>query len=128
MAAIPAGRFCWVDLAATDAARATEFYTGLFGWGAATQAANGGTFVRFTHLGRDVGSLYQLNAAAREANVASHWTPYFRVKDALATSELACALGGSVPVRPFTVDGMARIAVIADPVGATFGIWEGSGG
>jgi predicted enzyme related to lactoylglutathione lyase len=125
MERFPAGQFCWVDLAATDASRASDFYTGLFGWGASTQAANGGTFVRFTHLGRDVGSLYQLDARARNAGAMSHWTPYFRVKDALATGELASALGGEVVVRPFTVEGMARIALIADPVGAAFGLWEG---
>ena len=45
----PAGEFCWVDLAATDAARATDFYGNLFGWGASPQRANGGTFVRLTH-------------------------------------------------------------------------------
>jgi len=27
-------------------------------------------------------------------------------------------------VAPFDVEGVARIAVIVDPVGASFGIWE----
>ena len=124
MASAPAGQFCWVDLAATDAKRAMDFYAGLFGWGASLHAANGGTLVRLTQDGHDVGSLYQLSAAAREAGVGSHWTPYVRVDDAQGASERVRALGGSVAVEPFVVDGMARVALLVDPDGAAFGIWE----
>ena len=124
MAHAPAGRVCWVDLAATDAPRAIEFYTGLFGWGARAEAANGGTFVRLEHDGEDLGSLYQLRRAARDAGVPSHWTPYVRVGDVNEACTRAMELGGSVAVEPFAVDGVARIALIVDPVGASFGIWE----
>lgn len=124
MAAAPTGRFCWMDLAATDAARAIEFYRGLFGWSARSQPANGGTFFRMSHAGRDVGSLYQLNRSMQEAGVVSHWTPYVRVEDADAASRRAATLGGVVAVEPFAVDAMARIALIVDPVGSTFGLWE----
>ena len=68
MARVPAGRFCWVDLAAADATRAVGFYTELFGWSARSQAANGGTFLRLAHGGRVIGSLYQMRRAEREAD------------------------------------------------------------
>ena len=116
-----AGRFCWVDLAATDASRAAGFYGELFGWSALEQPANGGTFVRLAHEGRDVGSLYQMRP---DAQLVSHWTPYVRVDDIDAASRRVAALGGHVVVAPFLVDGMARIALAVDPVGATFGLWE----
>ena len=119
---IAVGHFCWVDLAATDASRAVDFYGRLFGWRAQSQAANGGSFVRLSHGARDVGSLYQLKAA-----VPSHWTPYVRVDDAWAACLRAVELGGSIAVEPFEVDGMARIAIIVDPVGATFGLWADPG-
>jgi uncharacterized protein len=124
MAAAPAGQFCWVDLAATDAPRAIEFYTGLFGWTGISQAANGGTFVRLERAGHAVASLYQLSRSACDAGVASHWTPYVRVKDVEAACNQALALGGSVAVAPFAVVGVASIALIVDPVGASFGIWQ----
>lgn len=124
MAPAPVGRFCWVDLAATDASRAVDFYTGLFGWSARVQPANGGTFVGLAYKGRDLGSLYQMNQSACEAGVPSHWTPYVRVADVRSASRRARELGGSVAVEPFAVDGMARIAIIVDAVGATLGIWE----
>lgn len=120
----PAGRFCWVDLAATDASRAIEFYAGLFGWSAHATAANGGTFVRLAGDGEDVGSLYQMRPQARDAGVPSHWTPYVRVEDAQAACEKAVALGGTVAVAPFEVDAVARIALVVDPGGASFGLWE----
>jgi len=124
MGRAPAGQFCWVDLAATDASRALDFYTELFGWRAAVQPANGGSFVRLSQAGRDVGSLYPLKRSALHAGVPSHWTPYVRVDDADAASLRASELGARVAVEPFVVDGMARIALLVDPVGAAFGIWE----
>ena len=120
----PAGRFCWVDLAAADAARAAEFYTGLFGWSVRSQAANGGTFVRLAHAGRDIGSLYQMRQAERDAGIASRWTPYVQVDDVAAASRRAAMLGASIAVEPFSVEGVARIALIVDPVGAELGLWE----
>jgi len=124
MAREPAGRFCWLDLAATDAPRAIEFYAGLFGWNAREQRANGGTFVRLAHGGRDVGSLYPMSESALAKGARSHWTPYVRVPDAKEACERARRLGGSVAVEPFEVDGMARIALVVDPIGAPFGLWE----
>ena len=124
----PAGHFCWLDLAASDPARAIEFYGELFGWRARTQQANGGTFVRLSREGRDVGSLYAMAPAARSAGVVSHWTPYVRVSDVQAARRRARDLGGSVLVDPFEVDGIARIALIADPGGAAFGLWEDASG
>ncbi len=124
MAREPAGRFCWLDLAATDAPQAIEFYGGLFGWSARHQYANGGTFVRLVHEGLDVGSLYPMRESQRAAGIASHWTPYVRVGDAQAATRRARELGATVLVDPFMVDGVARIALIADPGGAAFGLWE----
>jgi len=124
MARAPAGRFCWVDLAAADATRAAGFYTGLFGWSARSQAANGGEFVRLANAGHDIGSLYQMRPAEREAGIPSHWTPYVRVDDVAAASRRAAQLGAAIAVEPFCVEGVARIALIVDPVGAELGLWE----
>jgi predicted enzyme related to lactoylglutathione lyase len=124
MAREPAGRFCWLDLAATDAPRAIEFYAGLFGWNAREQRANGGRFVRLAHGGHDVGSLYPLSESALAKGAHSHWTPYVRVRDVAESCALARRLGGSVPVESFEVDAIARIALVVDPGGAPFGLWE----
>ena len=44
----PIGEFCWLDLAATDASRAKNFYHAMFGWNAVDCAANGGYFTRLS--------------------------------------------------------------------------------
>jgi predicted enzyme related to lactoylglutathione lyase len=119
-----AGRFCWVDLAATDAARAKAFYSQLFGWTSREQPANGGSFIRMRRSGQDVGSLYQLSRDHLDRGVPSHWTPYIRVDDVGDAAWRATTFDGKVIVRPFEVSGVARIALIQDSVGAHFGLWE----
>jgi predicted enzyme related to lactoylglutathione lyase len=118
------GQFCWIDLAATDAARAQAFYGQMFGWESREQAANGGRFTRLQSSGRDVGSLYQLARAHLDRGVPSHWTPYVRVDDVDDAARRAADCGGRTLVRPFVVSGIARIALISDSVGAHLGLWQ----
>lgn len=121
---VDTGRFCWVDLAATDADSAKSFYEELFGWTAHEQPANGGSFTRLRMSDRDVGSIYQLRDALLEHGIPSHWTPYVQVSDVNETVRRATALGGTVIAQPFAVSGIARIALILDSVGALIGLWE----
>ena len=117
-------RFCWVDLATTDAARASAFYRDVFGWTSREQPANGGSFTRLRHADRDVGSLYQLSRAQIAQGVPSHWTPYVGVRDIDDAVRRAVTAGGKLMVRPFLVSGVTRIALIADAAGAHLGLWE----
>lgn len=119
------GRFCWLDLAASDAERARVFYAGLFGWSAYDREANGGVFTRLRLGERNIGSLYQLQRAHLERGVPSHWTPYVQVVDVVATVRRAAMAGAQVLVPPLRIDGLARIAIIVDPVGAHVGLWQG---
>jgi predicted enzyme related to lactoylglutathione lyase len=121
---VDTGRFCWVDLAATDAGSAKEFYENLFGWTSHEQPANGGSFTRLRMSDQDVGSIYQLRDALLEHGIPSHWTPYVRVHNVNNTVRRATALGGTVIAQPFVVSGIARIALILDSVGALIGLWE----
>ena len=120
------GEFCWADLAANDAVRASAFYRDVFGWTARDQAANGGVFTRLQSKGRDIGSLYQLSRNHLDSGVPSHWTAYVRVDDIDATVQRAVSCGGAIIIKPFAVSGVARIALIADAVGAHIGLWESS--
>lgn len=101
-----------------------SFYGHLFGWTSHEQRANGGVFMRLRLKEKDVGSLYQMQAAQRMRGMPSHWTPYVRVGDVDETVRRAESLGGQVIVRPFLVDGVARIALVLDAVGAQIGLWE----
>ena len=118
------GRFCWVDLAASDAASAKSFYSELLGWTSQDREANGGVFTCLRSGDAEIGSLYQLKRSHVERGVPSHWTPYVHVADMENTVSRAEALGGKVVVQPFTVQGVARIALILDTVGALVGLWQ----
>jgi hypothetical protein len=117
-------RFCWLDLAAADTRGAADFYAGMFGWQARRQAANGGEFLRFTHDGEAIGSLYQLGKRQLADGVPSHWTPYVGVADIDQATARVAGLGGQVAVQPFSVDGVARVSLLVDSVGALIGLWE----
>jgi predicted enzyme related to lactoylglutathione lyase len=121
------GRFCWLDLAASDAGRARSFYGDLFGWAARERRANGGVFISLSRDGAEVASLYQLSRAHLARGVPSHWTPYVRVEDVDAMTRRAVALGGQTVVQPFDVPAVARIALVLDSVGALVGLWESAG-
>ncbi|HKJ51137.1 MAG TPA: VOC family protein [Gammaproteobacteria bacterium] len=118
------GRFCWVDLAAADARGAADFYRGLFGWQTRRQRANGGEFLHFMAGGEPVASLYQLGSRQIAAGVPSHWTPYIAVSDIDESASNVETLGGRVVVKPFSVDGIARIGLVTDSAGALVGLWE----
>lgn len=120
----PAGRFCWLDLAATDAGRSRDFYGALFGWGASEHAVNGGSYLRLHLDGEDVASMYQLKQIYLERGVPSHWTPYVRVQDVDQAAQRTAALGGKVIVNPFQLDGIARMALILDSSGAHMGLMQ----
>jgi predicted enzyme related to lactoylglutathione lyase len=119
-----AGRFCWLDLAATDADSAKSFYGKLFGWTSHEQAANGGSFTRLQLSNEDIGSVYQLRKALLDNGISSHWTPYIRVDNVKDAAQRAALLGGTIIVDPFVISGIARIALILDSVGAVVGLWE----
>jgi predicted enzyme related to lactoylglutathione lyase len=119
-----AGKFCWLDLAASDASSAKTFYRNLFGWTSHELPANGGGFTRLRLSDHDVGSIYQLGETLLDNGMTSHWTPYVRVNDIECAAGRATQFGGKVVVDPFLVSDVARIALILDSVGAVVGLWE----
>ncbi|MFO1327859.1 MAG: VOC family protein [Rubrivivax sp.] len=118
------GRFCWLDLAATDAARARRFYADAFGWRCADQPANGGIVTRLRCGDDDMGTLYELSRRQQALGVPSHWTPYIGVADLDALLQRLPALGGRVVVPPVSIDALARVALVEDAVGALLGLWQ----
>lgn len=118
------GTFCWLDLAATNAASAKLFYRQVFGWSSSEQRANGGSFTQLRLPDQTVASLYQLRREHLENGIQSHWTPYVQVDDVADAASRAVCFGGTVIINPFLVSGVARIALLLDSVGAQIGLWE----
>lgn len=115
----------WVDLQTTDQAAAKQFYSGLFGWDFDDQpidAANGVYYSIATLNGLDVGAIAPPDATA--VGVPPHWNSYVSVDDVDAVAAAVAPAGGTVIAPPFDVMDAGRMAVLQDPTGAVFQVWE----
>jgi hypothetical protein len=111
------GRFCWNELATTNVAAATKFYSGLLGW--KTHAFGKGMDYTQFKKGRDmVGGMLK----CPKPGIPAHWVPYAIVDNVDATAKKSARLKGKVLVAPFDIPDVGRIAVLRDPQGAVIGI------
>lgn len=119
------GTFSWVDLATTDARAARQFYTGLFEWSFEDLPMGEGNFyTMLKHKGKEVAALYEQVPEQRSQGVPPHWLSYVTVSDADESANKAKALGGNVLMEPFDVMESGRMALVQDPTGATFAMWQ----
>jgi uncharacterized protein len=117
------GTFCWIELATTDGPAAKKFYGELFGWEANDSPVGPDMVYTMLRLnGKDVGALYEKGEMTK--NVPTHWASYISVTNADETAAKAKSLGGTIVQEPFDVMDVGRMAVIADPTGAHFCIWQ----
>jgi predicted enzyme related to lactoylglutathione lyase len=119
------GTFCWTDLTTTDQEAAKAFYGGLFGWEAEDMPVGDGAFYSMQRLrGKDVAAISPQPPMQRDAGVPPTWNSYVSVESADAAAERAKELGATVHAPAFDVLEAGRMAVIQDPQGAFFFVWE----
>lgn len=119
------GSFCWVELGTTNASAAKTFYNALFGWQSQDMPMGPDQFYTMLDLGgKTVGALYNLDKNMQQMGIPPHWMLYIAVGNADEASAKAKALGATVMKEPFDVFDAGRMAVIRDPAGATFCIWQ----
>jgi len=119
------GSFCWVELGTTNASAAKTFYNALFGWQSQDMPMGPDQFYTMLNLGgKTVGALYNLDKNMLQMGIPPHWMLYIAVSNADEAAAKAKALGATVMKEPFDVFGAGRMAVIRDPAGATFCIWQ----
>ena len=124
----PPGAFSWVDLSTSDPAAAKQFYGGLFGWEFDDLPVGDGAVYTMCQLGgKSVCAISAQQEQERAQGVPPHWNNYVTVADVDASAAKAPELGGNVLVEPFDVLDAGRMAVVADPTGAVFSMWEPRG-
>ncbi|HSP52089.1 MAG TPA: VOC family protein [Cryobacterium sp.] len=117
----PTGEPCWADLMTSDLPRAREFYTRLFGWTASDSGSEYGNYVTFRKGDADVAGM---GAQEPGSGLPDAWTTYLSVTDADAAVAAARTAGAQVLAEPMQVGTMGRMAILMDPTGAPFGVWQ----
>lgn len=119
----PDGVPCWIDLTSSDTAKATEFYGSLLGWDPEDLGPDYGNYTKFLKGGKVVAGLI---ANSEETGIPDGWITYFAAADVHALARKAALSGAEVLVAPFAVSDQGSVAHLADPSGATFGLWQGN--
>jgi predicted enzyme related to lactoylglutathione lyase len=118
------GTFCWVDLATPDPDGAKRFYGELLGWEAEdTPAGDVDTYTMLRVDGKYVCALYEQPREQRR-QVPPSWMSYVSVEGVGASAARARELGGTVVQEPVDVMEAGRMALVQDPQGAVFALWE----
>jgi predicted enzyme related to lactoylglutathione lyase len=119
------GTFSWPELVSSDQAAGVAFYRALFGWDVNDiPMGPAGTYSMFLMRGKEVGAAAGLRPDERQQGVPSHWNSYVTVQNVDETVKKAQALGAKVFAPPFDVMDAGRMAVLQDPTGAVFQVWQ----
>jgi predicted enzyme related to lactoylglutathione lyase len=113
------GALAWNELNTTDIDAASAFYSGVFGW---TISPFEGSPEPYLAIKNGEGN----NGGIRPAQpgMPPAWLVYFGIEDLDAALALVEERGGTKYAGPIDI-GMARIAVVADPQGAVFALYDG---
>jgi predicted enzyme related to lactoylglutathione lyase len=111
------GRFVWHELMTPDTAGAHAFYSKVLGW--KTQPfEHDPSYSMFAASSGPLGGSVALPAGA------PHWLAYVGTPDIDATVQQARSLGGSVTTEPTSIPNGGKYAVLKDPQGASFGVYQ----
>lgn len=120
----PQGRFCWLELGTTDRLAAVGFYTRLFGWSTVDAPMDRDVYTTFKLKDHSAGAVYQMGKEMSDQGIPPHWLLYASVEDVDAAAARVAPLGGTIMMGPFDVMEHGRMAVVRDPQGAVFGLWQ----
>jgi len=118
------GALCWTELTTTDAKAAEAFYQQLLGWSLKHSApASQMEYTEFSVNGTPMGGIMP-KPKEMPAHIPSYWMPYFQVTGVDKAASNAKELGGKVMVGPMDIPSTGRFAVLTDPQGAVFALFE----
>jgi hypothetical protein len=114
------GRAGWMDLTVEDASSVRDFYAAVLGWQAEEVQMNGYADYAMGPEGEAVAGI--CHARGPNRGLPAAWIVYWVVDDLDAALRSAKERGGVV------IDGPrgsgARLAVLQDPAGAVFALWQ----
>lgn len=117
----PAGTPTWIDLGIPDLDRAMSFYGALFGWEFEVGPEETGRYTQCLLRGKPVAAIMP-NPDPDATDF--WWNLYFATDDCDATAARAANAGGHIVAEPMDVMDQGRMAIIRDPAGTQFGLWQ----
>jgi predicted enzyme related to lactoylglutathione lyase len=117
---------CWVDTQQPDPDAASEFYAGLFGWDVENVMPDHAEGVYYIGRIRG-GDVAAIGPTPPGAPPMAMWNTYIAVASADESATKVRDAGGTVFMEAFDVMDAGRMAVVADPEGAMFCLWEAKG-
>jgi predicted enzyme related to lactoylglutathione lyase len=116
------GQFSWNELATTDPAAATKFYTELFGWTTQDYPMPEFNYTVVKQKGEENGQGGIMPIPPNAQGMPPAWISYVTVDDVDTSAQLAGKLGGKILVPPRDIPNVGRFSVIQDPQGAAIAI------
>jgi len=117
----PVGAPCWTDLSTSDLEGSRRFYGEIFGWEAQEPSPDFDGYFMFHRDGVPVAGGM---GGVGDVKATNSWRIYLASADASATTAAAGANGGTVRLGVNPVADLGNQAIVADPNGVEFGIWE----
>ena len=115
----------WVDLSTSDQDSAKSFYGSLFGWSWDDQDMGDGSVYSMAQLkGETAAAVFTQRSDEVQQGIPPHWTTYFTVDDADATTAKVKAAGGKVLMPAMDVFDSGRMSVASDPTGGVLAFWQ----
>jgi predicted enzyme related to lactoylglutathione lyase len=81
-------------------------------------------YTMFNVRGKDVAALYDQPEEQRKQGVPPNWLSYVSVPRVDEAAKKAKSLGATLISEPFDVMDVGRMALVQDPTGAVFALWE----
>ena len=114
--------FCWADLSTPDVERAGKFYSQLFGWKLEKSEKDSSGYLHVKNGEEFIGGIPP--AQHRDPKAPPCWLIYFQTSDCDASVHKAKQSGAKVYFGPHSMEGVGRWAVLADPQGAVFSVFQ----
>lgn len=117
------GKLGWLDMTVPDAESLKGFYEAVCGWTA--EPADMGGYSDYTMMdtgGDAVGGI--CHTRGPNADMPPGWLPYFTVPSVEQAVLQATERGGDILVGPKAVGDDGAMAVVKDPSGAMFALWQ----
>lgn len=118
------GEFCWNELSTPNVKKAKEFYGKLFGWEFEDHDMGDMTYTMIKSKGkRSCAGIWAIPKDL-QGQIPPNWMSYISVENVEKSLEQAVKLGATV-MKPVSNAGeFGRFAIIVDPTGAVFALWQ----